>query len=76
MHSVLMDIVKDDVDAKIAEAVRENTREVTREVTRENRARDIKALTRTSGYTVEQAMDALAIPADQREDYAALVASM
>ena len=67
--SMLLEIVREDVEAMI-EAARESAREAERKV----RVRSIKTLARTAGFTVEQAMDALQIPADEREKYAALIA--
>ena len=83
MHSVLLDIVKKDVD-EMLEAERKAAREAAREAelkgvrmgARENLAKNIKTLTQTAGFTVEKSMELLAVPADEREEYAALVAAM
>ena len=87
MHSVLLDIVKKDVDEMLEaerKAAREAAREAVREAelkgvrmgARENLAKNIKTLTQTAGFTVEKSMDVLKVPADEREEYAALVAAM
>jgi hypothetical protein len=75
MHSVLLDIVKKDVD-EMLEAERKAAREAEREAERKAFAKNIKNLAQTLGYTVERVMEAMAIPEDEREEYAALVAAM
>ena len=61
MKDVLMEMAKDRVDEKI------------QEVTQETRVLDISNLMSNLKLTVEQAMDALSIPLNQRETYAGLV---
>ena len=65
MEDILMEIVKDKVDEKIS------TAEVAKE--QETLALSIKNLMINLKFTAEQAMDALSIPATQREIYAGLI---
>ena len=65
MEDILMEIVKDKVDEKIS------TAEVAKE--QETLALAIKNLMINLKFTDEQAMDALSIPATQREIYAGLI---
>ena len=65
MDDVLMEIVKDRVDAKVSTAV--NAKEQQTTVTHIN---DIMTKLK---YTAEQAMDLLSIPQSQRSIYAGLV---
>ena len=65
MEDVLMEIVKDRVDAKVSTSVNDKEQQMT--VTYIN---DIMTKLK---YTAEQAMDLLSIPQSQRSIYAGLV---
>lgn len=65
MKDVLMEMAKDRIDEKI--------QVVKQEATQETKATDISNLMSNLKLTVEQAMDALSIPLNQRETYAGLV---
>ena len=55
---------------------REITEEVTKEVTRNNLLTNVKTLTETMHFTVEQAMDALNVPEEERDSVKAGVAKL
>ncbi len=65
MADVLMDIVKDRVEERVATERNMQQQETT--------LNHIKDLMRNLSFTVEQAMDALNIPREQRDIYSALV---
>ena len=65
MKDVLMEMAKDRIDEKI--------QVVKQETTQETKVLDIRKLMVKLEMTIEQAMDTLDIPLNQRETYAGLV---
>ena len=61
MEDVLMEMVKDRVDERVAAKEKET------------KSRDIRNVMDTFGVSIEKAMDSLMVPADQRSSYRTLV---
>ena len=69
MRDVLMEIVKEDVNAKVESAVQSATQSATQKTTVDH----IKDIMNKLKYSVEQAMDLLSIPMDERKTYSGLI---
>ena len=69
MSDVLMDIMKDKVDKVVRTATAEATAKTTLATTKDN----VVGLMQTTGMDVRQAMDAMRVPEDIRDEVEALV---
>ena len=73
MEDVLMEIVRDRVEREKNEAAEEATKIATQNATQNTNLDHIKDIMKKLRYTLDQAMDLLSIPADQREMYTGLI---